>query len=162
MSLDFSFSPEQDDFRAYVRDFAQREIAPHVREWDDVEQLPTHDIIPKMGAAGLIGIAAPKAMGGHGKDYITLGICIEKALDAFARRGIVGEVVVGDNGSTDKSIEIAEALGARVVHQPVKGYGAAISAAAGAAQGHYLIMADADDSYDWSQLDDFIDASYCS
>jgi glycosyltransferase involved in cell wall biosynthesis len=88
----------------------------------------------------------------------TLGICIEKALDAFARRGIAGEVVVGDNGSTDRSVEIAQSLGARVVHQPVKGYGAAISAAAGAARGRYLIMADADDSYDWSQLDDFIDA----
>lgn len=88
----------------------------------------------------------------------TLGICIQKALDAFARRGIRGEVVVGDNGSTDRSIEIAQALGARVVHQPVKGYGAAISAAARAAQGRYLIMADADDSYDWSALDAFIDA----
>ena len=88
----------------------------------------------------------------------TLGICIQKALDAFARRGIKGEVVVGDNGSTDRSVEIAEGLGARVVHQPIKGYGAAISAAAGAAQGKYLIMADADDSYDWSKLDDFIDA----
>ena len=88
----------------------------------------------------------------------TLGICISKALDAFARRGIRGEVVVGDNGSTDRSVEIAESLGARVVHQPVKGYGAAISAAAASARGKYLIMADADDSYDWSQLDDFIDA----
>ena len=87
----------------------------------------------------------------------TLGICIEKALGAFERLGIAGEVVVGDNGSTDRSIEIAQALGARVVHQPVKGYGAAISAAAGAARGKYLIMADADDSYDWSQLDAFID-----
>ena len=67
-------------------------------------------------------------------------------------------MVVGDNGSTDRSVEIAEALGARVVHQPIKGYGAAISAAAGAARGKYLIMADADDSYDWSQLDAFIDA----
>jgi hypothetical protein len=88
----------------------------------------------------------------------TLGICIRKAHDAFARRGIHGEVVVGDNGSTDASVKIAEGLGARVVHQPVKGYGAAISAAAAAAQGKYLIMADADDSYDWSQLDAFIDA----
>ena len=88
----------------------------------------------------------------------TIGICVSKALDAFARRGIAGEVVVGDNGSTDRSVEIAEGLGARVVHQPVKGYGAAITAAAGAARGKYLIMADADDSYDWGQLDEFIDA----
>lgn len=87
----------------------------------------------------------------------TIGICISKALDAFARRGVRGEVVIGDNGSTDRSVEIAEALGARVIHQPVKGYGAAISAAAAAARGKYLIMADADDSYDWSQLDNFID-----
>jgi len=87
----------------------------------------------------------------------TLGICIRKALEAFARRGIAGEVVVGDNGSTDMSVEIAQSLGARVVHQPIKGYGAAINAAAGAARGKYLIMADADDSYDWSQLDAFID-----
>lgn len=88
----------------------------------------------------------------------TLGICIRKALDAFAKRGIKGEVLVGDNGSTDKSVEIAESLGARVVHQPIKGYGAAINAAATAARGKYLIMADADDSYDWSELDRFIDA----
>ena len=58
---------------------------------------------------------------------------------------------------TDRS-RLPKALGARVVHQPVKGYGAAISAAAGAARGKYLIMADADDSYDWGQLDEFIDA----
>ena len=90
-------------------------------------------------------------------EELTLGICIRKAQEAFARRGIKGEVVVGDNGSTDRSVEIAEGLGARVIHQPVKGYGAAISAAAGAARGKYLIMADADDSYDWSQLDAFID-----
>lgn len=88
----------------------------------------------------------------------TIGICIRKALQAFEDMGIQGEVVVGDNGSTDKSVEIAEDLGARVVHQPVKGYGAAIKAAAMAARGDYLIMADADDSYDWSNLTPFIDA----
>ena len=88
----------------------------------------------------------------------TIGICVRKALDAFAKRGILGEVVVGDNGSTDGSVEIAKSQGARVIHQPVRGYGAAINAAAGAAHGKYLIMADADDSYDWSQVDAFIDA----
>lgn len=91
-------------------------------------------------------------------EELTLGICIKKAQEAFARRGIRGEVVVGDNGSTDRSVEIAARLGARVVHQPIKGYGAAITAAATSAEGRYLIMADADDSYDWSQLDAFIDA----
>ncbi len=91
-------------------------------------------------------------------EELTLGICIRKAMDAFARRGIRGEVVIGDNGSTDRSVEIALALGARVAHQPVKGYGAAVRAAAEAAQGKYLIMADADDSYDWSNLGGFIDA----
>ena len=88
----------------------------------------------------------------------TIGICIRKAFDAFAARGIRGEVVVGDNGSTDQSVNIAQSLGARVVHQPIRGYGAAIRAAAEAARGKYLIMADADDSYDWSELGVFIDA----
>lgn len=87
----------------------------------------------------------------------SLGICITKAKAAFKERGIRGEVVVGDNGSTDRSIEIAQSLGARVVHQPVKGYGAAIQAAVSAAHGKYLIMADADDSYDWGAIDGFID-----
>ena len=68
-------------------------------------------------------------------EELTLGICIRKAFESFERRGIVGEVVVGDNGSTDRSVEIATELGARVVHQPIKGYGAAITAAAGAARG---------------------------
>jgi len=88
----------------------------------------------------------------------TIGICIEKAQAAFARLGIEGEIVVGDNGSTDGSVDLARSLGARVVHQPVRGYGAAITAAAEAARGDYLIMADADDSYDWSHIDPFIEA----
>lgn len=87
----------------------------------------------------------------------SIGICINKVIAAFKAMGIHGEVVVGDNGSTDRSIEIAQSLGARVVHQPVKGYGAAIQAAASAAHGKYLIMADADDSYDWGAIDAFID-----
>ena len=91
-------------------------------------------------------------------EELTLAICINKVIEAFNRRGIKGEVIIGDNGSTDKSVKIAKSLGARVIHQPIKGYGAAISAAAHAAKGKYLIMADADDSYDWSQIDVFFDA----
>lgn len=87
----------------------------------------------------------------------TIGRCIEKAINCFAVLGIRGEVVVGDNGSTDGSVEIARTLGARVVHQPVRGYGAALKAAIGAARGRYCIMADCDDSYDWSAMGPFID-----
>ncbi len=86
----------------------------------------------------------------------TLPLCIKKAQAAFAAMAIEGEVVVGDNGSTDRSVEVAESLGARVAHQPVRGYGAALRAAAEAASGKYLIMADADDSYDWSNLQPFV------
>ncbi|MES9934828.1 MAG: glycosyltransferase family 2 protein [Sedimenticola sp.] len=87
----------------------------------------------------------------------TLGICIEKVQKAFARLGIEGEVVVGDNGSTDRSVEIATSLGARVAHQEIRGYGAAIQAAVSAARGKHMIMADADDSYDWENIGPFIE-----
>jgi glycosyltransferase involved in cell wall biosynthesis len=86
----------------------------------------------------------------------TLGICIAKIQQCYSDLKIEGEIVVGDNGSTDKSIEIAESLGARVVIENKKGYGAAIRTAVNAAKSNYLIMADADDSYDWSNLEPFI------
>ncbi len=86
----------------------------------------------------------------------TLGICIEKAFRAFANLGVAGEVVVADNGSTDGSVEIAQRLGARVVHQPVKGYGAALQAGCQAANGKYIVMGDSDDSYDWEAIGAFL------
>ncbi|KAB2308479.1 glycosyltransferase family 2 protein [Betaproteobacteria bacterium SCN2] len=86
----------------------------------------------------------------------TLGLCIEKIQRAFAELGVAGEVVVADNGSTDRSVEIAESLGARVVHEPRKGYGAALLAGITSARGRIVIMADADDSYDWAALGDFV------
>lgn len=88
----------------------------------------------------------------------TVGTCIEKALNSFAALGVRGEVVVADNGSTDRSVEIAERLGARVVHESVKGYGSALKAAIKASRGRYCIMGDCDDSYDWSALGPFIEA----
>lgn len=87
----------------------------------------------------------------------TIGRCVEKAINCFAALGVRGEVVVADNGSTDQSAEIARSLGARVVHQPIRGYGAALQAAVEAARGRYCIMADCDDSYDWSAMGPFIE-----
>lgn len=87
----------------------------------------------------------------------TIGICIRKALDCFSALGVRGEVVIGDNGSSDRSVEIAESLGARVVREPLRGYGRALQAAIGAARGRYCIMGDCDDSYDWSAMEPFIE-----
>jgi glycosyltransferase involved in cell wall biosynthesis len=82
----------------------------------------------------------------------TLAKCINKAARFLEASGVKGEIVIGDNGSTDGSIEIAERNGARVVDVPIRGYGAAVYHAALAAKGRYVIMGDADDSYDFSAL----------
>ena len=87
----------------------------------------------------------------------TLGICIRKAQESFDRIGIAGEVVVADNGSTDGSQQIAEELGARVVPVERRGYGAALTGGIAAARGRWVIMGDADDSYDFSQLEPFVE-----
>jgi glycosyltransferase involved in cell wall biosynthesis len=86
----------------------------------------------------------------------TLGICIEKAQAAFAEHGIAGEVVVADNGSSDGSQEIATRLGARVVPIEQRGYGSALMGGIAAARGRFVIMGDADDSYDFSALMPFL------
>jgi glycosyltransferase involved in cell wall biosynthesis len=86
----------------------------------------------------------------------SIAFCVDKALSAFVEIGIVGEVVVSDNGSTDGSIEIAEAHGARVVHATVKGYGNALRKGIEEARGNFVIMGDADDSYDFSELPKFV------
>ena len=87
----------------------------------------------------------------------SIAFCIDKALKAFAEAGIRGEVVVGDNGSTDGSIEIAEKHGARVAHATLKGYGHALRAGIEAAQGQFIVMGDADDSYDFTQVPRFVE-----
>ena len=87
----------------------------------------------------------------------TIATCIGKALRYLDRVGIAGEVLVSDNGSTDGSIEIAESLGARVVPAPIRGYGGALRCGIRAARGRYIIMGDADDSYDFSDLTAFVD-----
>lgn len=86
----------------------------------------------------------------------TLATCIGKAQAFLSRSGIAGEIVIADNGSTDGSREIAAELGARVVPVAHKGYGAALQGGIASAGGRYIIMGDADDSYDFSALDEFV------
>jgi Glycosyl transferase family 2 len=87
----------------------------------------------------------------------SIGICVEKAVGAFRAAELRGEVVVGDNGSTDGSIEIAEKLGARVVRVEARGYGSALRAGIEAARGEFIVMGDADDSYDFKELPRFVE-----
>lgn len=83
-------------------------------------------------------------------------ICVKKAQSAFHEMGVVGEVVVADNGSTDGSVDEAEKEGARVVHVTQRGYGNALRAGIESAQGKFIIMGDADDSYDFLDIPRFI------
>jgi glycosyltransferase involved in cell wall biosynthesis len=87
----------------------------------------------------------------------TLETCIRKAQKSLKDKNIKGEVVIADNGSTDGSQDIASRLGARVVNVKDKGYGSALMGGIVAAKGKYVIMGDADDSYDFSNLGPFIE-----
>ena len=86
----------------------------------------------------------------------SIGICVSKAMAAFRTAGLCGEVIVADNGSTDGSIEIAEKLGACVVRVEARGYGSALRAGIAAARGAFIVMGDADDSYDFSEVPRFV------
>jgi len=82
--------------------------------------------------------------------------CVTRARTVLGEHDIPGEVVVADNGSTDGSGELAEAAGARVVHEPRRGYGSAYLAGFGAARGEYIVMADADLTYDFNDIPRFV------
>jgi glycosyltransferase involved in cell wall biosynthesis len=88
----------------------------------------------------------------------TLATCIAKARAFLEGNGVEGEIVIADNGSTDGSPRIATEAGARVVPVPTRGYGAALLGGIDAARGRYVIMGDADDSYDFAHLMPFLDA----
>ncbi len=82
----------------------------------------------------------------------TIGPCIERAVEALRATGLSGEIIVADNGSTDGSVEIARAHGARVVHQSARGYGAAYMKGIAEARGQYIVMGDSDSTYDFADL----------
>jgi glycosyltransferase involved in cell wall biosynthesis len=87
----------------------------------------------------------------------TLAACIAKARRALENGNIHGEIIVADNGSTDSSVEIAQKMGARVVHVQMKGYGSALMGGITAARAKFIIMGDADDSYDFGDIGKFVE-----
>jgi glycosyltransferase involved in cell wall biosynthesis len=87
----------------------------------------------------------------------SIAICVRKAIESMRSKGIRGEVIVADNGSTDGSQQLALDQGARVVPIETRGYGSALRGGIAAARGEYVLMGDADDSYDFSQLPLFLE-----
>jgi len=87
----------------------------------------------------------------------TLTACIQKAQEALTEHGIAGEIIVADNGSTDGSVDIAKRLGARLVSVAERGYGHALMGGIAAARGRFIIMGDADDSYDFREVPNFVE-----
>jgi glycosyltransferase involved in cell wall biosynthesis len=86
----------------------------------------------------------------------SVGLCVSKAWEGIRKTGLRGEVIVSDNGSSDKSVTVAEAAGARVVHQTSRGYGNAYMKGFSAARGRIVVMGDSDDSYDFTVLPDLV------
>lgn len=86
----------------------------------------------------------------------SVGLCVSKAWAGIRKTGLLGEVIVSDNGSSDQSVAVAEAAGALVIHQPSRGYGNAYIKGFSAARGRVIVMGDSDDSYDFGALPDLI------
>src|SRR5215831_11457113 len=105
---------------------------------------------PETGAAVQLSVVMPCL-----NEVLTLGSCIQKAQAAMRNLGVRGEIILADNGSTDGSQALAESLGARVVPVAPRGYGSALRGGIAAALGEWVVMGDADDSYDFNRIADF-------
>lgn len=103
------------------------------------------------GEGGIISVVIPCL-----NEANSIAICVDRALTAMKTAELNGEVIVADNGSTDGSCELAEQHGARVVHVRERGYGAALSAGIRASHGKFVVMGDADDSYDFNAVPEFV------
>ncbi|MGO9912405.1 MAG: glycosyltransferase family 2 protein [Acidimicrobiales bacterium] len=86
----------------------------------------------------------------------SVGICVRKAWEGIRSTGLTGEVIVADNGSSDRSVAVATEAGARVVHEPRRGYGNAYMKGFAAVSGRIIVMGDSDDSYDFTKIPDLI------
>jgi glycosyltransferase involved in cell wall biosynthesis len=110
------------------------------------------DVLPTHGQQIELSVVMPCL-----NERETVGVCVRKAMSALKEAGLSGEVIVADNGSTDGSMEIARAEGARVVNVQEKGYGSALKGGILASRGEYVLMADSDDSYDFSHAPRFLE-----
>lgn len=116
-----------------------------------VESFPSIEITKKPEASVEFSIVMPCL-----NEAETLSTCIQKAQHSLEQNNVTGEIIIADNGSTDGSQDIATQLGARVIDVQAKGYGNALMGGIAAARGKYVIMGDADDSYDFASLGPFI------
>ena len=89
-------------------------------------------------------------------EEMTLEVCVNKCFQSGREHAMNVEVVVADNGSTDGSVALAEKLGCRVIHVERKGYGSALISGIKGARGKYVVMGDADDSYDFSDIGEYV------
>ena len=123
-----------------------------VERIDPTRSRVNEDGVQRMGEGGLeVSVIIPCL-----NEHETVGVCVQKAVEALRQSGLTGEVIVADNGSTDGSVEIAESRGARVVAVRSRGYGHALRDGIQAARGRYVIMGDADDSYDFREVPRFV------
>ncbi len=114
-------------------------------------RVPT-DLLPAREDELLVSVVIPCL-----NEAENIEACVTSALEALEASGIRGEVVVADNASEDGSAELAEAAGARVVHEPRRGYGSAYLAGFAAARGRYIVMGDADLTYDFAEIPKFVE-----